>query len=50
MNGTLQNFSTFGVEITGLQIGAAGDHDISNLKQLLADNGVVIIRNQSIHH
>lgn len=48
MNSTLQNLSPFGVEIAGIQIGDAGDHDISNLKQLLSHNGVVIIRNQSI--
>jgi len=48
MNATFQNLSPFGVEIGGIQISDAGDHDISNLKQLLAYNGVVIIRNQSI--
>ena len=48
MNGTFQNLSPFGVEIAGIQISDVGDHDISNLKQLLAHNGVVIIRNQSI--
>jgi taurine dioxygenase len=48
MNSTVQNLLPFGVEIAAIQIGDAGDHDISNLKQLLAHNGVVIIRNQSI--
>lgn len=48
MNATLQNLSPFGTEITGLQISDAGEDDISALKQLLAVNGVVIIRNQSI--
>ncbi|MCY7406311.1 MAG: TauD/TfdA family dioxygenase [Alkalinema sp. CAN_BIN05] len=48
MDGTVQNLLPFGVEIAGIQISDAGDHDISNLKQLLAYNGVVIIRNQSI--
>jgi len=48
MNGTFQNLSPFGIEIVGIKISDAGDHDISNLKKLLAHNGVVIIRNQSI--
>jgi len=48
MDLTLQNLSPFGVEITGLQVSDAGGLDIYHLKQLLAENGVVILRNQLI--
>jgi taurine dioxygenase len=48
MDVTLQNLSPFSVEITRMQVSDVRDRDISDLKQLLADNGVVIIRNQSI--
>lgn len=48
MNTTFQNCSPFGVKIAGIQLSDAADHDIANLKQLLAYNGVVIIQNQSI--
>jgi len=48
MGVTFQNLSPFGVEMIGMQIRDAGDHDIFDLKQLLAENGVVILRNQLI--
>jgi len=48
MDATLQNLSPFGVEVAGMQVSEAADRDISSLKQLLAENGVVILRNQSI--
>jgi len=48
MGVTLQNLLPFSVEIIGLQVNDAGGYDIHHLKQLLAENGVVIIRNQSI--
>ena len=48
MNTTFQNCSPFGIKIAGIQLSDAADHDIANLKQLLADNGVVIVQNQSI--
>ena len=48
MNTTFQNCLPFGIKIAGIQLSDAADHDIDNLKQLLAHNGVVIIQNQSI--
>jgi len=48
MDVTLQNLSPFGVEMIGMQVKDAGDRDIADLQQLLAENGVVILRNQSI--
>ena len=48
MNITFQDCSPFGIKIAGIQLSDAADHDIANLKQLLAHNGVVIIQNQSI--
>ena len=49
MNATFQNCLPFGVEIARIQLSNATDHDIADLKQLLAHNGVVIIRNQLIN-
>lgn len=49
MNATFQNCLPFGVEIARIQLNNATDHDIADLKQLLAHNGVVIIRNQLIN-
>ncbi len=40
--------NSFGIELTEIEIGTIGDEDISRLKELLARNGVVAIRNQSI--
>ena len=48
MDATLQNLSPFSVAITGVQVSDAGDRDIFHFKGLLAENGVVIFRNQSI--
>jgi taurine dioxygenase len=44
----VQPLTPFGVEVTGMNIGAATDDEVNRLKMLLADRGVVVLRNQSI--
>jgi taurine dioxygenase len=48
MDVNFQKLVPFGVEITEIDIRTAEDDYIHNLKHLLADNGVVVIHNQSI--
>lgn len=45
---TLQNFAPFSVEITGINVSSSEDEVIFNLKHLLANHGVVVIRHQWI--
>jgi len=48
MDVKFQNLAPFGVELTGINLRSVGDDDIDDLKYLLAYNGVVVVRNQSI--
>ncbi|MGD1897803.1 MAG: TauD/TfdA dioxygenase family protein [Phormidesmis sp.] len=44
---SLTSLSPFGIEVTGLNVETVTDEELSTLKQLLADQGVAVIRNQS---
>jgi taurine dioxygenase len=45
---TLQNLSPFGISITGASVRELQDNEVDDLKQLLANHGVVVMRCQSI--
>jgi taurine dioxygenase len=48
MNPTLQNPVTMGQELTDIDLNTISDDDITKLKYLLAWNGVVVVREQSL--